>query len=407
MTELWELPRNWRWETMGEVAKIVGGSTPKTSEPSYWGGDIPWITPDDLSGFTSKYIERGRRNITEAGYQSCSTQIVPAGTVLFTSRAPIGYAAIGANPVCTNQGFKSFVPGPAVMPDYIYWWLRASKDLAASLASGTTFLELSSKAAARLPIPIPPMDDQKRIVAAIEQQLTRIEASRRSLKSAHRRARGFVGAILDHAWRNQPGRAFMSLADLARDSDYGTSQKASYDAAGWPILRIPNVVEGRLELHDLKFATKPEELRQDRALRAGDFLVVRTNGSRDLIGRGAVVESDFDRPHFHASYLIRFRLTGGPLLWRWLSLIWHAPALRRQLESMAATSAGQYNLNLRSLARLLVPVPSEDVLGHLVPDLEGRLSAASELRLEVTSSLKRAVRLRDAVLSQAFSGRLS
>lgn len=406
MTDLWELPAGWHWTTMGEIAQVVGGSTPKTGEPSYWGGDIPWITPDDLSGFTGKYIERGRRSITQAGYGSCSTQMVPAHTVLFTSRAPIGYVAIAASPVCTNQGFKSFVPGPAVMPDYIYWWLRASKDLAASLANGTTFLELSGKAAARFPIPIPPMNDQKRIVGAIEQQLTRVEASERSLSNAQRRAQAFAGAILDEAWRNQPDRAFMRLAELARDSDYGTSQKASYDTPGWPILRIPNVVEGHLDLHDLKFATRPDELRQGRALRAGDFLVVRTNGSRDLIGRAAVVESDFDRPHFHASYLIRFRLTGGSLLWRWLSLIWHAPALRRQLESMAATSAGQYNLNLRSLARLLVPVPSEDLLGHLVPSLEGRLSSVAELKIEISRSLKRAAKLRGAVLSQAFSGSL-
>jgi type I restriction enzyme S subunit len=407
MNELWELPRGWHWATMGDVARVVGGSTPKTSEPSYWGGDIPWITPDDLSGFTGKYIEQGRRNISRAGYDSCSTQLVPAGTVLFTSRAPIGYTAIAANPVCTNQGFKSFVPGPAVIPDYIYWWLKASKDLATSLASGTTFLELSGKAAARLPVPVPPLDDQKRIVAALEQQLTRLEASQRSLSSAQRHSLSLAVATLDQAWRSQPDKAFMSLADVARDSDYGTSQKASFDAVGWPILRIPNVVEGRLKLQDLKFATRPDELRRDRALRPGDFLVVRTNGSRDLIGRGAVVESDFDRPHFHASYLIRFRLTGGPLLWRWLSLIWQAPALRRQLESMAATSAGQYNLNLRSLARLLVPIPSDDLLTELVPDLEGRLSAASELRLEIGRSLKRATRLRASILSQAFSGYVS
>ena len=197
------------------------------------------------------------------------------------------------------------------------------------------------------------------------------------------------------------------MTELAWASDYGTSQKATHEAAGWPIIRIPNVVAGRLELADLKYATRPEQLRSDQALRPGDFLVVRTNGSRDLIGRAAVVESEFGRPHFHASYLIRFRLKGSILLWRWLSIIWEAPPLRRQLEAMAATSAGQYNLNLRSLATLRVPIPPEDMLPNLLAHLELRLSSVNELRFEIVRSLKRAARLRDAVLSQAFSGRLS
>jgi type I restriction enzyme, S subunit len=408
MSDLWELPDGWHWATMGEVAKVVGGSTPKTGEPSYWGGEIPWITPDDLSGFTGKYIERGRRSITQAGYNSCSTQMVPAGTVLFTSRAPIGYVAIARNPACTNQGFKSFVCGDDVDPEYVLWYLRSSRDLVRSLGSGTTFLELSGKAAAKVPIPIPPLDEQRRIVENIEQQVTRIEAAENALRASHRRVKSLRAAILDEAWRSQADDwTIASMADLAWDSDYGTSQKATYEAAGWPILRIPNVVGGRVELADLKYATIPEQLRSDQSLRPGDFLVIRTNGSRDLIGRAALVESEFGRPHFHASYLIRFRLKGSRVLWDWLSIIWQAPAVRRQLEEMAATSAGQYNLSLRYLATVRIAVPPEGLLPDLIADLERRLYSVGDLRLEVARSLNRAVRLRDAVLNRAFSASLS
>ena len=114
------LPPGWIGTTMGEVCEVVAGSTPKTQVRSYWNGEIPWITPDDLSRHSGKYIHQGARFITKAGYESCSTHMVPAGTVLYTTRAPIGYAAIAAQPVCTNQGFKNFVPLEGIDSEYLY-----------------------------------------------------------------------------------------------------------------------------------------------------------------------------------------------------------------------------------------------------------------------------------------------
>src|SRR5581483_6629052 len=118
-----ELPPGWTETTLGEVTTIVSGSTPKTGVPAYWGGDVRWITPDDLSKNRLKRISVGARSLTRAGYESCSTTLMPEGTVLYTSRAPIGYVAIAGGPVCTNQGFKSFVPSDAVASEYLYWHL--------------------------------------------------------------------------------------------------------------------------------------------------------------------------------------------------------------------------------------------------------------------------------------------
>ena len=137
-----KIPANWTWSTMGEVADVIGGGTPKTKDPTNFdGGAIPWLTPADLSGYTNKIIGKGRRNITQKGLDTSSARLMPAGTVLFTSRAPIGYVVVAANEICTNQGFKSFVlKSKEILPDYIYWWLKGNKDLAESYASGTTFL---------------------------------------------------------------------------------------------------------------------------------------------------------------------------------------------------------------------------------------------------------------------------
>ena len=97
------LPPGWIETTIGHVCEVVSGSTPKTTVPEYWNGSIPWVTPDDLSRHREKQISGGARFITDAGYQSCSTRMVPTGSVLFTSRAPIGYVAIATQPVCTNH----------------------------------------------------------------------------------------------------------------------------------------------------------------------------------------------------------------------------------------------------------------------------------------------------------------
>ena len=100
----------WIEKRLGDIGDVVGGATPSTKHEEYYGGKIAWITPKDLSSFKGRYILSGERNITEAGLDSCSAQMLPPNTVLFTSRAPIGYIAIAKQSVCTNQGFKSIVP---------------------------------------------------------------------------------------------------------------------------------------------------------------------------------------------------------------------------------------------------------------------------------------------------------
>ncbi len=101
------LPKGWVWTRLEEIGNVAAGGTPSTNDPNNFDGDIPWITPADLSDFKGKFIEHGKRNLSQKGLNSSSAVLLPAGTVLFSSRAPIGYVAIAANPVSTNQGFKN------------------------------------------------------------------------------------------------------------------------------------------------------------------------------------------------------------------------------------------------------------------------------------------------------------
>ncbi|WP_083879975.1 restriction endonuclease subunit S [Corynebacterium ulceribovis] len=169
---------NWPTVKLGEVCEVVGGGTPKTGIPEYWDGDIPWLTPRDLSSHRELFISKGSRSISQAGLEKSSAQLLPAGTVLWSSRAPIGHVAIASNEIATNQGFKSFVPGPKVDSQYLAQVLRFMKEPLQELGTGATFKEVSAKRAREISIPLPPLEEQKRIAAILrvmETQILRVE----------------------------------------------------------------------------------------------------------------------------------------------------------------------------------------------------------------------------------------
>jgi type I restriction enzyme S subunit len=213
MRDPWEIPQSWAWAESCEIAEIIGGGTPRTDDPTNFdGGDVPWITPADLSGYKEKHISRGARNITKKGLANSGARLMPEGTVLFSSRAPIGYVAIASNPVSTNQGFKSFVLHPSVKSDYAYYYLQRAKDLAVELSSGTTFREISGAKAALIPFPMAPIAEQLRIVAEIEKQFTRLDAAVTALKRVQANLKRYRAAVLKAACE---GRLVPAEAELA------------------------------------------------------------------------------------------------------------------------------------------------------------------------------------------------
>ena len=141
---------------ISDIGTVVGGATPSTKKTEYYeGGNIAWITPKDLATFSGRYIQRGERNITEIGLKSCSAQLLPQNTVLFSSRAPIGYVAIAANEVCTNQGFKSVIPNKVTDPLFLFYLLKYNKDRIEGMGSGTTFKEVSGNTMKNIVVNVP------------------------------------------------------------------------------------------------------------------------------------------------------------------------------------------------------------------------------------------------------------
>ena len=197
--ELWPLPTSWTWVTMSDVSEVVGGGTPDTKISENFGGDIPWVTPADMSTHVGKSISGGSRSLTEQGFAASGARWLPKGAILFSSRAPIGYTAIASQPVTTNQGFKSFVLADEILPDYAYYWLSSAKEQAEKLASGTTFLEISGAKAALLPFPLAPKPEQSRIVEKLEELLSDLDAGVTELKAAQRKLEQYRQSLLKAA----------------------------------------------------------------------------------------------------------------------------------------------------------------------------------------------------------------
>jgi type I restriction enzyme S subunit len=166
---------------LSDIGGVYSGATPSTKIESYYkNGTIPWITPKDLSNNNElKYISKGSRNITIEGYNSTSTMMLPIGTVLFSSRAPIGYVAIAKNELCTNQGFKSVVCNSQyVYNEYLYYYFIAKKSEIESFANGSTFKELSLSAMKDIIIELPELDEQHKVASILNSIDNKIDYSR-------------------------------------------------------------------------------------------------------------------------------------------------------------------------------------------------------------------------------------
>ena len=234
----------WKTYKLSEIGNIVGGATPSTKIAENYDGDIPWITPKDLSDFSGRFIKYGERNITQQGFDSCSCQMLPKNSVLFSSRAPIGYVAIAAAPLCTNQGFKSVVPNEEIVdPRFLYYLLRFNKDRIAEMGSGTTFMEVSGGVMKNVEVSLPVIAIQKHIAEILSSIDDKIELNNRINHNLEEQAQAlykswFVdfepfkgGKFVDSELGMIPeGWRISSVADLSQKVASGGTPKSMNDS---------------------------------------------------------------------------------------------------------------------------------------------------------------------------------
>jgi type I restriction enzyme S subunit len=353
----------------------------------------------------------GPRPVGREEAPSRATNDVRKGDVLFSLVRPylrnVARVPAELDGAVASSAFCVLRPSDAITTDYLFYAVLRSEFIHKVKTYGESPPSARDDEFLDLEIPVAPEPMQPLVVQSLEAQLSRLDAAEAALSAAATNLRRYRSSVLATEYREAlaAGSPQPRLGDLAAESDYGTSQKTTSDAAGPPVLRIPNIAHGALDLTAMKFATQPSELATRRPLRPGDFLVVRTNGSRNLIGRGAVIRSELVPAHYHASYLIRFRLRGDDVTWRWIGLMWDSPAIRRDVQRLAATTAGQYNVSARRLSEVGVPVPDGDLEARVVR-LEARLASAQRTAIDCARQRSRLNSLRSAMLHDAYAGRL-
>lgn len=192
-----ELPEGWVWRPLGELCRVVGGSTPSRRRPEYFKGGIVWVTPSELKGDGSvEVITDSNDRISEEGLASCAAQLVPPGTVLFSSRASIGKVGIAGVSLATNQGFANFICGSELDNWFLAYWLRFKTPGIQELAGRTTYREVSKSTLKGVEIPLPPLEEQRRIMARIEELTRPIEEARRLRQAAREQTEKIMPAAL-------------------------------------------------------------------------------------------------------------------------------------------------------------------------------------------------------------------
>ena len=174
---LGEVPAHWEVRRLGSVTQILNGATPSSNRPEYWDGDIVWVTPDDLGKLKSRYIDNSSRRITQEGYNACGTILAPAGSIVLSTRAPIGHLGILRVAACVNQGCRLLVPQATTASEFLYHMLVAARPSLEVLGQGSTFLELSRSKLGTFSIPFPPFSEQTAIVQYLDAQTAKIDAA--------------------------------------------------------------------------------------------------------------------------------------------------------------------------------------------------------------------------------------
>lgn len=404
----WNLPAGWAWANASDIAQIVGGGTPASRDGSNFAErGIPWITPADLTGYESAYIARGRRDLSQRGYISCGARLIPKGSVLFSSRAPIGYCVIAEKDLCTNQGFKSMVLRGEMLPEFVRYYLLSAKGYAESLASGTTFLELSASRMASMQIPVAPIVEQHRIVGKLDRLFERIAKARVELMHVgpllQRYKLSLLQAAYDGSLIGRSDALYRPLGEVAEHLSYGTSRKSHVEARGIAVLRIPNISGGEIDLSDLKYSEFEKKEYERLQLKIGDLLIVRSNGSPDLVGRPAVVGEEAAGMAY-AGYLIRIRPKTEAINPHYLAFMVQAPTLRAQVESEVTSTSGVHNVNAKQLASLSIPILPMEQQDEIVDKLNGAFNWLRRVEAESRKALDRLMDLHGAILSKAFRG---
>jgi hypothetical protein len=389
----------WLHTTLGGTAEIYGGGTPSTKEPAYWGGEITWLTPTEVVRADGQRISASERTITEAGLANSSAKLLPRGSVLLTTRASIGFTAIADAPVATNQGFQSLIPHDQVLPEFLMYWIQGNREEFTRRAGGSTFPEISKSKVADIPITVPPLSVQRRIVdlmAHLDNHIANLRAEREAAVEVLSRAA--VERLL------LPGDSGTPISDLLLRNIGGVwGESLGTGDQTVDVFRST-------EFTDLGYLSGPADARRDvaagqlasRELAVGDVLVEKSGGTPTRsVGRVVRLEAaDLVGPAVGANFLQLLRVNPdladpGYVFW----ILWAAHR-RGDAFGFQQASTNIRNLKTKDYLDRRVDLPAPQTQAEVAAGLDSILLRIRGSDREVNALTA----LRGQLLSNLLSG---
>ena len=392
---------SWPFVKLKDCVEVVSGGTPKREEPSYWNGDIYWVTPKDLSKQNSIYLHETPEKITKLGLRKSSANLLPVGTVLFSSRAPIGHVAITKTEMASNQGFKSLVPKEGVDSLYLYFCMKFFKPALENLGNGATFKEVSKKVVENFEVPLPPLPVQKQIAAVLEKADTLRQQSQQMEQEFNSLAQSVFLDMFGDPITNSNSFKTISVGELAhvQIGPFGSMlHKSDYVSGGIPLINPTHIVDLKIR-PNAEFSITEDKFRElpQYHLKRGDIIM----GRRGEMGRCAVVTEESDGFFCGTGSLI-IRPNTDLISSEYLAAMLSSSSVKNwfERESLGATMP---NLNKGIVSKLQIPVPPSEVIqkyGLVKSRIQLSKKGCSDKILLMESNF-------NSLMQRAFKGKLN
>ncbi|MFY1916537.1 restriction endonuclease subunit S [Achromobacter xylosoxidans] len=384
------LPQGWEKVPVTEIVALHDARRVplNAAQRAEMKGPIPYYGANGLVGYVNDYLFDGDYVL-----------LAEDGGYFDDPRRGVAYEASGK--FWVNNHAHILQPLGGISTRFLRHQLNATNWL--PYVGGSTRPKLTQGGLQQAQVPVPPLPEQQRILAKIDCLTGKSRRARDHLDHIPRLVEKYKQAILTAAFRGDAELAL--VGDLITDIRYGTAKKCNYDAGAVPVLRIPNVQRGRIDLGDIKSADFDAKDLMKLELRIGDILVIRSNGSLDLVGRSAVVD-DRAAGMLFAGYLIRLRLDPSRCLPEYLHWFLQSSVARKIITNAAKSTSGVHNVNAQELQALELPLPSIAVQKERIGSIESAFTWIDRLTVDTTNARKLIDRLDQSMLTKAFKGEL-
>ena len=373
---------------LGEICEIVSGSTPKTSVAEYWDGDIKWITPAELNE-DSYIVYDSARKITEEAVKKTGLSPFPTGTVILSSRAPIGKVAIAGCEMYCNQGFKNLICSEKINNKYLYWFLKGNTAFLNSLGRGATFKEISKGIVGNIEINVPDVADQEKAVVNLEKLSEIIKLRKSELEEFDNLIKARFVELFGDPSLNTKGYPIKSLSEIAEYWNGLTYKPEDVADEGTIVLRSSNIQNAQLDFEDTVRVTC--SIGEKKYVQDNDILMCSRNGSARLVGKVALIK-DIEEPMSFGAFMMVIRSQYYPYLMTYFQM----PAFRAQITTGATTTINQ--ITGKMLDNVKLPVPEKIELDSFISFIE----QVDKSKVVVQESLDELQLLFDSLMQDYF-----